>query len=175
MNDLIIKDAQGIKDGLYNIQNGKLFKYKAKGGTVRTYPIVSADAIDCTDFILWLLDEIMDEENWELNAVANGEIIARKLKKLGLLEVKDGYYVRTPLADTQTKLIAQININADEVIDTALSDIERWRMWSHTYDNMCQERSKVDIPESCKKCSNHPSNGGSGICHCILGSYPIRW
>ena len=25
------------------------------------------------------------------------------------------------------------------------------------------------IPESCKKCSNHPSNGGSGICHCILG------
>lgn len=24
------------------------------------------------------------------------------------------------------------------------------------------------IPEPCKKCSNHPSNGGSGICHCIL-------
>lgn len=25
------------------------------------------------------------------------------------------------------------------------------------------------IPESCRGCSNHPSNGGSGICHCILG------
>ena len=25
------------------------------------------------------------------------------------------------------------------------------------------------IPENCKNCSNHPSNGGSGICHCILG------
>lgn len=25
------------------------------------------------------------------------------------------------------------------------------------------------IPDGCKKCSNHPSNGGSGICHCILG------
>ncbi len=24
------------------------------------------------------------------------------------------------------------------------------------------------IPDGCKKCSNHPSNGGSGICHCIL-------
>jgi len=24
------------------------------------------------------------------------------------------------------------------------------------------------IPECCKGCSNHPSNGGSGICHCTL-------
>ena len=25
------------------------------------------------------------------------------------------------------------------------------------------------IPVNCRNCSNHPSNGGSGICHCILG------
>lgn len=25
-------------------------------------------------------------------------------------------------------------------------------------------------PEPCKSCSNHPSNGGSGICFCTLGS-----
>ena len=25
------------------------------------------------------------------------------------------------------------------------------------------------IPAPCRNCSNHPSNGGSGICHCILG------
>ena len=43
MSDLIIKGAGEIKDGLYNIKDGKLFKYKANGGTVRTYPIVSAD------------------------------------------------------------------------------------------------------------------------------------
>lgn len=44
--DLIIKGAKGIQDGLYNIKDGKLFKYKANGGTVRTYPIVpSADAV----------------------------------------------------------------------------------------------------------------------------------
>ena len=50
---------------------------------------------DCTEFVRWLMDEVMDEENWQLNAVANGEIICRKLKKLGLLDVVDGYYVET--------------------------------------------------------------------------------
>lgn len=25
------------------------------------------------------------------------------------------------------------------------------------------------IPEACRHCNNHPSNGGSGICHCTLG------
>lgn len=25
------------------------------------------------------------------------------------------------------------------------------------------------IPEACRRCNNHPSNGGSGICHCTLG------
>lgn len=30
------------------------------------------------------------------------------------------------------------------------------------------------IPEACKTCSNHPSNGGSGICHCIMGITQIK-
>ena len=25
------------------------------------------------------------------------------------------------------------------------------------------------VPETCKNCSNHPSNGGSGVCACTLG------
>ena len=29
------------------------------------------------------------------------------------------------------------------------------------------------VPEACKNCSNHPSNGGSGICFCTLGSMKI--
>lgn len=50
---------------------------------------------DCTDFVRWLMDEVVDEENWQMNAVANGEIICRKLKKLGMLDVVDGYYIKT--------------------------------------------------------------------------------
>ena len=49
--------------------------------------------VDCTGFMKWLKAEVLDEENWELNAVANGEIICRKFKKLGWLDVEDGYYV----------------------------------------------------------------------------------
>lgn len=31
----------------------------------------------------------------------------------------------------------------------------------------------VGIPEACRSCSNHPSNGGSGICNCTLGTPKI--
>ena len=30
----------------------------------------------------------------------------------------------------------------------------------------------TDIPEACKACPNHPSNGGSGVCFCTLGTKP---
>ena len=33
--------------------------------------------------------------------------------------------------------------------------------------------SYSNIPESCKLCATHPSNGGDGICWCVLGSYHI--
>lgn len=37
---------------------------------------------------------------------------------------------------------------------------------------------KIDWGQSdplaaCRTCSNHPSNGGSGICHCIMGITPL--
>ena len=30
------------------------------------------------------------------------------------------------------------------------------------------------IPEACRSCTNHPSNGGTGICHCTLGSPQVK-
>ena len=56
---------------------------------------LKAEPVDCTDFIRWIRDEVLDEENWELNAVANGEIICRKLKKLGAVFSEGGYYHST--------------------------------------------------------------------------------
>ena len=29
--------------------------------------------------------------------------------------------------------------------------------------------------DPCRNCANHPSNGGSGICHCILGSMKLTY
>ncbi len=56
----------------------------------------SADAVDCTDFIEWLVDRVLDETIWEYNSVAYGEIICRKLEKLGVLETTEepSYYIR---------------------------------------------------------------------------------
>ena len=34
-------------------------------------------------------------------------------------------------------------------------------------DNL--QNDSYNCPDACKGCSNHPSNGGSGICHCTLG------
>ena len=44
-------------------------------------------------------------------------------------------------------------------------------------ENMTNEISYDPIYNSynpCKKCPQHPSNGGSGICHCTLGNSGIK-
>ena len=41
------------------------------------------------------------------------------------------------------------------------------------YQNKNQEI--LNIPEACRNCSNHPSNGGSGICNCTLGQPKITY
>lgn len=37
------------KYGLYQIDQGKIHKYKGKGGTVRVYPIQEIDLVRCKD------------------------------------------------------------------------------------------------------------------------------
>ena len=37
------------------------------------------------------------------------------------------------------------------------------------------KRNSNDIPEACRHCSNHPSNGGSGVCLCTLGGPKITY
>ncbi len=66
----------------------------ANAPTIDAEPVVRCK--DCTEFMKWLKDEVLDEENWELNAIAYGEIICRKFKELGWIDVEDGFYVSTP-------------------------------------------------------------------------------
>lgn len=52
-----------------------------------------------------------------------------------------------------------------------------------TYENLKKVLNDVNatyipadnIPDVCKNCSNHPSNGGSGICFCTLGSQGVKY
>ena len=48
---MICIDAEQLQDGLYNIKDGKIYKYKAKGGTVRTYDI--RNIIRCGECKYW--------------------------------------------------------------------------------------------------------------------------
>ena len=37
----------------------------------------------------------------------------------------------------------------------------------------CEDYLSIKFPNYCTNCSNNPANGGSGICHCILGTQII--
>lgn len=87
----------------YDEENGsREFVYGVESVIEYVESLPSADAVDCTDFIEWLVDRVLDETIWEYNSVAYGEIICRKLEKLGILEVteKPSYYIR-PSADAE--------------------------------------------------------------------------
>ncbi len=34
---------------------------------------------------------------------------------------------------------------------------------------------KTNIPKTCLRCPNHPVNGGTGICHCVIGSQMVTY
>lgn len=44
-------------------------------------------------FLYWLAENVLDEEYWELNADAYGELISRKLTKCGILKCVNGRYL----------------------------------------------------------------------------------
>ena len=42
-------------------------------------------------------------------------------------------------------------------------------------DNGISTYTTTYIPDACKNCSKHLSNGGDGICHCTLGSMKVSY
>lgn len=48
------------------------------------------------------------------------------------------------------------------------NDIKRWTIRDDDLESLVFTTS-----DACTGCPNNPKNGGSGICHCILGLTPI--
>lgn len=68
----------------------KAFGYHHVIDTIRELPSEQT----YTDFITWLLDEVWDEDLWEINWEAFPELLCRKLVKLGYVKEQDGLYER---------------------------------------------------------------------------------
>ena len=66
------------------------------------------------------------------------------------------------------------NIEALCMALEALKELPKRRKEAKRWKTKALQQERVNtlnqIPEACKNCSNHPSNGGSGICFCTLGS-----
>ena len=62
----------------------------------------------------------------------------------------------------------------DETIEK-LADaiIKKVNLNQSIYVNESETKSWLNIPPGCVHCSNHPSNGGSGICYCVIGTQTI--
>lgn len=46
---------------------------------------------------------------------------------------------------------------------TTLHGYEIWKSFRENND-------LTTVPNTCRACRNHPINGGTGVCHCTLGS-----
>ncbi len=100
-------------------------------------------------------DEFMDIANKEVNQM----LTTQKNRMMGLIE----------RAWAEGKKNADVSEMKDIVKELARTLLVSDRLldWDGT-------SSSIDsIPNACRTCSNHPSNGGSGICHCIMGMTPI--
>lgn len=55
--------------------------------------------------------------------------------------------------------------------DEVLHYLRYWK-YLEPYEQI-QNMNGFELPEACQNCSNNPKNGGSGICHCTLGTPKI--
>lgn len=81
----------------------------------------------------------------------------------------------TEILALPTEEIETIEVNQNSNI---LNDDESWNeMLNELLTKPYPYDTKLNtyIPEACRECSNHPSNGGSGNCNCVLGSQHITY
>lgn len=64
-----------------------------------------------------------------------------------IIEEKQDFFIRIPYTEREKNIV----------------DLDNG--WSITTN----DTNITNIPSGCRSCSNHPINGGSEICHCIIG------
>ena len=57
--------------------------------------------------------------------------------------------------------------------------VQKLNKWINKKDDFIRYAPQPDletlsIPDACQSCSNHPLNGGSGICNCTLGTPQVK-
>lgn len=71
------------------------------------------------------------------------------------------------------KYVSNITVNPNLSLQDLLDKLESDLDSIYTLRNFPMQPSDAYYNESCRHCSNNPINGGSGICHCILGQPKI--
>ncbi|MDT3386701.1 MAG: hypothetical protein LIR46_02905 [Bacteroidota bacterium] len=99
-------------------------------------------------------DEFMEEAKQKINDI----LINERNEFLSLID-------KTWEEGKKSAETEAIESKANDILEMLRKQISEAHVWTgDKFDN---------IPEGCRHCSNHPSNGGSGICHCIIGTQPI--
>ena len=94
-------------------------------------------------------------DNGDIDPKAITDILALPVEEI---ETNQEPNVINVINDKEYDLLKLLKDKVDDPYDT------KWTLLNvNTY-----------IPEPCKACPNHPSNGGSGICNCTLGS-PVTY
>ena len=95
---------------------------------------------ECTDFIHWISRVVTDDELWELNAVGYGEIICRKLVKIGALATTEKppyYYVPSVSAEPKRgEWITKERTSTDGAIFFDFY-CDQCCKWSNSVSNFC--------------------------------------
>ena len=56
------------------------------------------------------------------------------------------------------------------IVERVIEDMGFKKVETVVNQDIAYSDSVSNIPAPCRNCSNHPSNGGSGNCNCVLGS-----
>lgn len=70
------------------------------------------------------------------------------------------------------KDVDELNKKIDQLIEEVKDLKKQLAEKQDKFPMMVTSPAIVDystVPPACRNCPNHPINGGSGICHCILG------